>query len=167
RAPRWSRACPTPVRSPTSTERPHLSVVLPAYNEAVNIRAGALAAVVDFLRQAGFAFEVIVADDGSGDGTGGVARGVAAWEPWRRMVQTHHGGKAHALVQGLHAARGTLVLFSDIDQAIPIAEAATLLPWFDRGFEIVIGSRGLERRHATIGRRLISFGQLAARFAIL
>jgi len=155
------------VRSPTSTDRPQLTVILPAYNEAANIRAGALAAVVDFLRQAGLAFEVIVADDGSADETAELVAGAQAREPRVRLLRTHHGGKAHALVHGLQAARGSLVLFSDIDQAIPIAEAANLLPWFDRGFDIVVASRGLERRHATMSRRVISFGQLAARYVLL
>jgi dolichyl-phosphate beta-glucosyltransferase len=54
-----------------------------------------------------------------------------------------------------------------MDGAIPIVEAAKLLPWFDRGFDIVIGSRGFERRHASIGRRAISYGQLMARSVVL
>jgi hypothetical protein len=92
---------------------------------------------------------------------------VARRETSVRLLHTHHGGKAHALVQGMQEAQGTIVLFSDMDQATPIAEAAKLLPWFDRGFDIVIGSRGLERQHAPISRRAISYGQLLARHLIL
>src|SRR5262245_22157858 len=140
---------------------------MPAYNEAANIRAGVLSQVVGFLATSGTTFELIVVDDGSGDDTRALVGAIAAAEPRVRLVQTHHGGKAHALATGLQAVRGAIVLFSDIDQAIPIAEAKKLLPWFERGFDIVIGSRGLERRYATVGRRLVSFGQLAARVLVL
>jgi dolichyl-phosphate beta-glucosyltransferase len=144
-----------------------LSVVVPAFNEAHNIRAGVLTQMVDVLRKSSGSFEVVVVDDGSEDQTAELTRDAAARESAIRLVQTEHGGKAHALVHGARAARGRIVLFSDMDQAIPIAEASKLLPWFDRGFDIVIGSRGFERRHASILRRVISFGQWAARYVVL
>ena len=153
--------------SPTSADACGLSVVIPAYNEAANIRAGVLLQILDFLRTSSPSFEVIVVDDGSTDPTAELTRAVAADEPSIRLIQIDHGGKAHALVHGMHAARGRIVLFSDIDQAIPISEAAKLLPWFDQAFDIVIGSRGFERRHASLNRRLISYGQLLARYAVL
>ena len=167
-------------RSPTSAEPPALSepdlgrveglglsVVLPAYNEAHNIRAGVLSQIFEYLRTCGRSFEVLVVDDGSEDETAALTRKLAAAEPSIRLVETEHGGKAHALVHGMRAARGRIVLFSDMDQAIPITEVSKLLPWFDEGFDIVIGSRGFERRHASAIRRIISFGQLAARYAVL
>jgi glycosyltransferase involved in cell wall biosynthesis len=140
---------------------------MPAYNEAANIRAGVLSRVVEFLEGCGTTFEILIVDDGSADESVELVRAIGAAEPLLRLIQTHHGGKAHALVTGLRAARGRIVLFSDIDQAIPIAEASKLFPWFDRGFDIVVGSRGLKRRHAAPSRRAISFGQLAARVALL
>ena len=106
-------------------------------------------------------------DDGSGDETAELVKAAAAVDPSVRLLETHHGGKAHALVHGMQSARGRIVLFADMDQATPIAEAAALLPWFDRGFDIVIGSRGLERQHAPVSRRAISYGQLLARHLIL
>ena len=167
-------------RSPTSAEAPALSepdlgrvegpglsVVIPAYNEAHNIRAGVLSQTFEFLRTCGRSFEVLVVDDGSDDETAALTRELAGAEPSIRLVETAHGGKAHALVHGMRAASGRIVLFSDMDQAIPITEASKLLPWFDEGFDIVIGSRGFERRHASVIRRIISFGQLAARYVVL
>jgi dolichyl-phosphate beta-glucosyltransferase len=154
-------------RSPTSAEPVGLSVVIPAYNEAHNIRAGVLPQMLQFLRTCGRTFEILVVDDGSVDETAALTRDVAAGEPTVRLVEIEHGGKAHALVHGMRAARGRIVLFSDMDQAIPIAEASKLLPWFDQGFDIVIGSRGFERRHASIARRVISLGQWLARYVFL
>lgn len=146
---------------------PDLSIVIPAYNEANNVRAGVLTTVADFFRSQDTAFEILVVDDGSSDETARLIEEAAKGEPSLRLLHTHHGGKAHALVHGMQAARGKIVLFADMDQATPIAEAAKLLPWFDRGFDIVIGSRGLERQHAPVSRRAISYGQLLARHLIL
>lgn len=142
-------------------------MVVPAYNEAHNIRSGALTQILGFLRTCGRTFELLVVDDGSDDETGEAAREAAAHDPAVRVISVEHGGKAHALIHGMRAARGDIVLFSDMDQAIPIAEASKLLPWFERGADIVIGSRGLARHHASVPRRIISFGQLAARYLIL
>jgi dolichyl-phosphate beta-glucosyltransferase len=144
-----------------------LSLVIPAYNEAANLRAGVLTHVASFLRTTGTSFEILVVDDGSGDETARLIGDVAASDPTVRLLRTHHGGKAHALVHGMQAATGRIVLFADMDQATPIDEVSKLLPWFDKGFDIVIGSRGLERQHAPFSRRLISFGQLLARYAVL
>src|SRR5688572_9038494 len=153
-------------RSPTSAEL-GLSVVVPAYNEANTIRAGVLEQMLDVLRTGGVSFELLVVDDGSEDATAELTRAVAAGHEAMQLVQVDHGGKAHALVHGMRAARGRVVLFSDMDQAIPIAEVSKLLPWFDQGFDIVVGSRGFERRHASLSRRAISYGQLLARSVVL
>lgn len=154
-------------RLPTSVEPLGLSVVIPAYNEAHNVRAGALTRILDVLRACGTSFEVLVVDDGSEDRTAALTREVVAEQPSVRLIQTDHGGKAHALVHGMREAQGLIVLCSDMDQAIPIGEASKLLPWFDEGFDIVIGSRGFERRHASVSRRVISYGQLVARYLVL
>ncbi len=119
------------------------------------------------MRGFAIATEVVFVDDGSTDETGQQIRDFCAGEPAFRFLATHHGGKAHALVQGMQAAAGRIVLFADMDQSTPIAEVSKILPWFDQGFDIVVGSRGLERRHAPISRRLISLGQLGARYAVL
>lgn len=141
--------------------------MVPAYNEASNVRAGVLSQLLDFLRSLGPSFEVLVVDDGSEDRTADLTREIVAEHPAIKLLQIEHGGKAQALVHGMRAARGRIVLVSDMDQAIPIGEASKLLPWFEEGFDIVIGSRGFERRHASASRQAISYGQLAARYLVL
>jgi len=144
-----------------------LSVVVPAFNEAHSVRAGVVAQMLAFLDASSLAFELLIVDDGSDDGTGELVESAIAAHPAARLVRTFHGGKAHALAHGLFVARGEIVLFADMDQAIPIAEASRLLPWFDRGFDIVVGSRGFERKHAALSRRVISYAQLVARYMLL
>jgi glycosyltransferase involved in cell wall biosynthesis len=150
-----------------AAERPFLSVVIPAFNEADNIRHGALDQVVGYLSGRSYAYELIVVDDGSQDETAALAEGYAASHPGVRVIREPHRGKAHTVVAGILAAEGELVLFTDMDQATPIGEVERLLPWFERGYDLVIGSRGTVRRNAPLSRRLMSRGQVVLRDLIL
>jgi chlorobactene glucosyltransferase len=105
---------PTPARE---GEAPFVSVIVPARDEAVNIEA-----CVRSLTSSTYpTFEVIVVDDGSEDGTGGLARGVG---PGRaRRLEVIEGtplppgwlGKPWACQQGFEVAEGELLLFTDAD----------------------------------------------------
>jgi glycosyltransferase involved in cell wall biosynthesis len=148
-------------------ERPFLSVVIPAYNEAINLRAGALEKVAGYLAAQRYSSEVLVVDDGSQDETAALAGAFAGDHPGFHVLRAPHRGKAHAVAAGLLAARGEIVLFSDMDQATPIGEVARLLPPFDAGYAVVIGSRGTARRNAPAWRKLMSLGQVVLRSLIL
>jgi len=96
---------------------PSVSVIVPARNEAANIRR----CVESLASQAYPDFEVVVVDDGSTDGTGDLARGVA---PGRaRKLRVVEGtplpagwfGKPWACANGAAAATGDLLLFTDAD----------------------------------------------------
>jgi dolichyl-phosphate beta-glucosyltransferase len=58
---------------------------------------------------------------------------------------------------GIQAARGEIVLFTDMDQSTPIEELDKLLPWYSAGFQVVIGSRGATRGGFSVVRKLGSF----------
>lgn len=118
-----------------------LSVVIPAYNEQANIQRGSLGQAVGYLENTSLEWEVIVVDDGSTDGTGLVLRQFCDRYPHCRYVKIAHQGKAGAIFRGLSQAKGELVLFSDFDQATPMSEMEKLLPFIDKGYDIVIGSR--------------------------
>ncbi len=139
-----------------------VSIVVPAYNEGPALRAGKLDVVRDWLAEQPFSSELIVVDDGSEDDTAELAAGAAD-----RVVTIAHAGKAAAIIAGVNAATGRVVLFTDMDQATPIAHAADLLAAVDAGADVAIGSRGLRRPGAPAGRMVLSVGQVVLRTALL
>jgi len=139
-----------------------LSVVIPAYNEAAAIQAGKLKAVVDWFHHQTIPVEVIVVDDGSQDDTAALARRDAD-----RVLSIPHAGKAAAIAAGIRTAQGEVILFSDMDQATPIYEAERLLAALEAGADISIGSRGLVRAGAPLGRYLLSWGQIVLRSLLI
>ncbi len=122
-----------------SEPHPFLSIVIPAYNEAMRLPE-TLRIVMAFMDVQPFRCELIVVDDGSSDETAAVAsrviangRGIVLREP--------HRGKGASVRAGMLAARGANVLFTDADLAVPIAEASRLLAVAESGYDVVIGSR--------------------------
>ncbi|MCL6509671.1 MAG: glycosyltransferase [Anaerolineae bacterium] len=146
---------------------PFLSVVIPAYNEAANIQSGSLNSVAGYLSVQPYDYEVIVVDDGSTDETAALAEVFAAGQRGFRVIRNPHRGKAFTVATGLRAAGGDIVLFTDMDQATPIHETAKLLPWYEHGYDVVIGSRGTYRRNAPLWRKFMSRGQILLRNLIL
>ncbi len=135
----------------------YLSVIIPSYNEAENIRRGVLAEVRDFLKKQDFSWEVIVSDDGSPDKESRkLAQDFCKANPGFRFLDNEHAGKPFAVWSGIQEARGEIVLFTDMDQSTPLTEIKKLLPYFHEGYDIVIGSRGLERKKSSLFRRLAS-----------
>jgi dolichyl-phosphate beta-glucosyltransferase len=122
---------------------PHLSVVIPAFNEAVRLPRY-LSEVLGFLEARGKPYEVVVADDGSTDGTAAVVRGLAARYPAVRLLPLgRNRGKGAAVRAGMLAATGAARLFTDADGATPIGELTRLEPALATGADIAIGSRVL------------------------
>jgi glycosyltransferase involved in cell wall biosynthesis len=123
-------------------EAPYLSLILPAYNEARRIR-GTLRAVQTYLDEQAFSYEIIVAADGD-DGTRELVGEMAACDPRLSVLGSpERGGKGRGIRCGVARARGEIVGFVDADDKTPIEELEKVLPWFDRGYDVVLGSRGL------------------------
>jgi len=145
----------------------YLSVVIPAYNEETNIRLGALDKVVRYLEHQSYPWEVIAVDDGSTDQTAALIDDFRKSYTGFSMIRNPHQGKAATVMTGVAKSRGSIVLFTDLDQATPIREIAKLLPWFDRGYDVVIGSRSARREGAPLWRRIMAQGFMALRSVIL
>ncbi|MCF3137283.1 dolichyl-phosphate beta-glucosyltransferase [Streptomyces olivochromogenes] len=121
-----------------------LSVVVPAYNEEERL-GPTLTAITRYLGDGEGRWgewEVIVADDGSTDGTGDVV--TALGHPGVQLVTSpRNRGKGHALRLGVAASRGRRVLVTDADLAAPIEELERLDKALSGGHSAAIGSRSV------------------------
>jgi len=122
------------------SSRPFLSVIVPAYNEERRLPQ-TLQRAVEYLAQQSYSSQVIVVDDGSRDQTAAVVAEFSAAHPSVELIRNDHRGKGYAVRTGALRARGEIVLFFDADSSTPIEDVEKLLPWFERGYGIVIGSR--------------------------
>ncbi len=133
------------------TETPHLSLVIPAYNEQENIPV-LLQRVGDSLAQIGKPFEVLIVDDGSTDSTAKLLEDGQRQFPWLRVLRMQkNGGQSAAFEAGFAAARGEIIATIDADLQNDPEEIPRLLPMLD-GYDMVTGWR--KDRHDTPFRRL-------------
>lgn len=146
---------------------PYLSIIIPSYNEETNIRLGSLDKVSRYLERQSYTWEVILVDDGSTDASPRLLDIFAKANSGFVVLHNPHQGKAGTVVAGVEKARGSIVLFSDLDQATPIAEVEKILPWFDKGFDVVIGSRNRKREGAPLSRIIMARGFMILRGVIL
>jgi len=145
----------------------YLSIVIPAYNEETNIRLGTLDKVSRYLEKQGYSWEVIIVNDGSSDKTGTLIEEFIRTNKKFRLINNPHQGKAATVITGVLSAKGEYVLFSDLDQATPLREIEKLLPWFEKKYDVVIGSRKDRREGAPILRRFMARGFMFLRTLIL
>jgi dolichyl-phosphate beta-glucosyltransferase len=118
-----------------------VSIVIPAYNEGAIIRDVVTGADF-FLRGHLQDYEIIVVDDGSADDTLRVLAGVRNI-PLKVIANGANRGKGYSVRRGIEAAVKEYVLFCDADLSTPLSELLKFLPYFDQGYDIVIGSRAL------------------------
>lgn len=120
--------------APLSPETPHISIILPAHNEAATI-----ASVVCQCRAAVPEAELLVIDDGSTDATAAQAASAGA----RVVTLMPNRGKGQALRRGITEARGAVLVFLDADGQDDPGEIPLLLQAIDAGADLVVGSRFL------------------------
>lgn len=157
-----------------SGDKPFLSVVVPAYQEACRI-GPTIQRIADYLRGKPYGSELILSDDGSTDGTVAVARDAARAANAELTVVSAgvNRGKGHAVKIGLLAGSGRFRLFSDADLSTPIEEADRLISSAQTyGAGLVIGSRALPESELVVrqpwarelgGRALNRFTRLVSR----
>lgn len=144
----------------SETNKPLVSVVIPAYNEERRL-PHTLQRVDAYLKAQTYASEIVVVDDGSTDETTRVVETFAQEHPLIRLIKNDHRGKGYTVRTGMLAAKGHIVLFSDADLSTPIEDLEKLMPWFERGYDIVIGSRegaGAQRIKEPFYRHLMGRG---------
>src|SRR6476660_290574 len=133
---------------------PAISVVIPAFNEAVRI-GDTLATSIAYLEKVSPGSELIVINDGSTDSTGEVIRKVAAVPSSvaiRLLENFPNRGKGAAVRSGLLSATKPIAVFFDADLSTPIDELPKIVEPIARGeVDIAFGSRALNRK--LIGNR--------------
>lgn len=144
-----------------------LTILIPNYNEIENVKAGSLDSIARYLSSVPFSYEVVISDDGSSDASVILIKEFIRKHHQFRIVFNQHAGKPYALRAGINEAQGKYILLTDMDQSTPITELSKLFPWTQKGFNVVIGSRGAKRADSSIFRQLASVIFLLIRRIIL
>ena len=126
-----------------SENKPYLSVIIPSYKEANRIGKNLLE-IENYLSKKNFTYEVLVVIDGSPDNTAEIARSYSdkVKNLWVISNPENH-GKGYVVRQGLLEAKGEYRLFLDADGSTSITHLDSFLPEFEKGFDVVIGSRDI------------------------
>jgi glycosyltransferase involved in cell wall biosynthesis len=112
-----------------------LSVVMPCLDEAATVGI-CVKKAIDALEQHGIRGEVIVADNGSTDGSQQIARDFGA-----RVVPVERRGYGSALQAGIAAARGEFVLMGDADDTYDFSQLDEFVAKLREGYDLVMGNR--------------------------
>ncbi len=119
----------------TTFEQIELSVVIPCLNERATLAASLLSAR-DLILAAGIPGEIVVADNGSTDGSPEIARRMGA-----HVVDVGLRGYGAALIYGCRAAAGRWMVMGDADGSYDFCEALPMLEKLRDGADLVVGSR--------------------------
>jgi glycosyltransferase involved in cell wall biosynthesis len=112
-----------------------VSVVMPCLNEADTV-AACVSKALGALAHAGLSGEVIVADNGSTDGSAELARAAGA-----KVIPVAARGYGNAMMAGIAAAAGRYVVMGDADQSYDFAETPGIVAKLEQGFDLVQGCR--------------------------
>ncbi len=136
-------------------DTPEVTIVIPVFNER-EILESSVTQLCSALRERGWAFEIVLAENGSTDGT--AALGEALREQWPEVSlfshpEPNYGG---ALRQGIFRARGRFVICEEIDLCDVDFHERALALLRDGGADMVIGSKAMRGAHDTrpLGRRV-------------
>jgi len=136
-----------------------LTVVMPCLNEAETV-ATCVAKAVRFITDSGITGEVVVADNGSTDGSQRLAEEAGA-----RVVQVKDKGYGNALMGGILAARGEYVIMGDADDSYDFSNLMPFLTELRGGADLVMGNRfkggiapgAMPKLHRYLGNPVLSF----------
>lgn len=121
----------------------NLSVVIPVFNEVENIGE-----IVNRVQSTKLPSEIIIVDDGSQDGTRETLKRMDGKDNVRVILHERNQGKGAAVVTGLRAAQGDILLIQDADLEYDPRDYAALLQPIEEGkADVVYGSRFLGAPH--------------------
>jgi glycosyltransferase involved in cell wall biosynthesis len=148
-----------PPPSSNSVSAIELTILMPCLNEARTV-ATCVSAAQGFLRKAGIAGEVVVADNGSSDGSQDLARSAGA-----RVIQVARRGYGAALLAGVDSARGRYVIMGDSDGSYDFSTLQSFVDSLRGGAKLVMGNRfkggifpgAMPALHRYLGNPVLSF----------
>lgn len=121
----------------------NLSVIIPVYNEVKNINE-----IIKRVQATRLATEIIIVDDGSKDGTREILKTIDGKKKVRVILHEKNQGKGAAVVTGLRAAQGEIILIQDADLEYDPRDYPLLLKPIKEGIaDVVYGSRFLGGPH--------------------
>lgn len=121
-----------------------LSIVIPAYNEEKRV-SKTLNSISAYLIKQNYDYEIVVVNDGSKDNTAQVVRDLESKIPSLRLIDNKQNqGKGAVVTQGMLDAKGEYKLFTDADNSTSVDQIEKMWPWFEQGFDLVIGSRDVK-----------------------
>ncbi len=122
----------------------HLSVIIPVYNEERRI-SKTLLDIDKYLSKQKYSYEIVVVDDGSKDRTKFVVEKFQGAIKNLGLIQNpENHGKGYVVRQGMLAAKGDFRIFTDADNSTSIDQVERMWPHFERGYDLVIGSRDIK-----------------------
>jgi len=145
-----------------------ISLIVPCYNEEINLQKGTLDKIGNFTKNDKRFIEVIISDDGSTDQTKKIIKEkYLKLFPKFRLLENPHQGKGGAIISAIKKAKGNWIFFTDFDLATPIEEVEKLIFFAKKNIPIIIGSRNSHREGAPLIRKIMALGFIFLRNIIL
>lgn len=145
--------------TPLECTPPELTILMPCLNEARTL-VTCIGKAQSFFRRSGVVGEVVIADNGSTDGSREIARRAGA-----RVVEVPTRGYGAALIAGMGAARGRFVIMGDSDDSYDFSELQGFVDALRAGNQLVMGNRfaggikpgAMPALHRYLGNPVLSF----------
>jgi glycosyltransferase involved in cell wall biosynthesis len=112
-----------------------LTILMPCLDEALTVET-CIQKALAYLNKRGIAGEVLIADNGSSDGSQNLAMAAGA-----RVIHVKDKGYGAALIGGIHAAKGHFVIMGDADDSYDFTDLDAFVDGLRRGFKLVMGNR--------------------------
>src|SRR5271166_537702 len=123
------------IREPAQKTSMELTILMPCLNEALTVQA-CVTKARNYLQERGIVGEVLVADNGSTDGSQQLAEAAGA-----RVVEIKHPGYGAALIGGIQASQGHIVIMADADDSYDFADLDGFVDRLRSGCKLVMGNR--------------------------
>jgi len=124
-------------QEPTATDSVQLTILMPCLNEAETL-GRCIKKANNWIDSFGMVAEVVIADNGSTDGSQAIAESLGA-----RVVPVQQRGYGSALFHGCMAAKGEWIIIGDSDDSYDFSNLDSFIEKLHEGFDLVMGNRFL------------------------